>query len=251
MLTVPDPDPASLRLIPVAKDARRFSRRRHSHPWAHLIYATRGVVSVTTEAGTWVAPPNRAIWVPSGVEHATRSHGPVRFRSFIAESGTKVGLPAACCVMEMSDLARALIVRLDTTLSPPRPENFTERAARLLLDELGVLPTEPLSLRMPHNPQLARFCVSLRVEPSRMIAIEKIAGRLGMSRSTFMRHFRHETGMTFGRWCQQARLLKSLTLLAKGESILNVALDCGYQSPSAFAAVFRRTFGKAPSAYFD
>jgi len=250
MQTAPDPEPRSPRLIPIAKEARRFSRGRHSHPWAHLIYAMRGVVSVGTEAGTWVAPPNRAIWVPAGVKHATRSHGPVRFRSFLVEPGTKVDLPATCCVMEMSGLARALIVRLDTTFSPPRPADFTERAARLLLDELGVLPTEPLNLRMPHNPQLARLCASLRTEPGRVIAIEKIARRLGMSRSTFMRHFRQETGMTFGRWCQQARLLKSLTLLAKGESILNVALDCGYQSPSAFAAVFRRTFGKAPSSYF-
>ncbi|HVY14559.1 MAG TPA: AraC family ligand binding domain-containing protein, partial [Rhodopila sp.] len=161
MQTVPDATPASPRLIPIAKDARAFSRGRHSHPWAHLIYATSGVVSVTTEAGTWVVPPNRAIWVPAGVEHATRSHGPVRFRAFIVESGANVDLPAACCVMEMSELARALILRLDATLFPARPNDFTERAARLLLDELGALPTQPLRLPMPRNPQFAKLCISL------------------------------------------------------------------------------------------
>ncbi|MFK4823082.1 helix-turn-helix domain-containing protein [Ochrobactrum quorumnocens] len=39
-------------------------------------------------------------------------------------------------------------------------------------------------------------------------------------------------------------------MLAEGQSILNVALACGYDSPSAFSAMFRRSLGRSPSEYF-
>ena len=71
-----------------------------------------------------------------------------------------------------------------------------------------------------------------------------------MSRASFMRLFQRETGMSFLRWRQQARLLLALALLAEGQSILSVALACGYDSPSAFSAMFRRVLGKSPSEYF-
>ncbi|MEC9455075.1 MAG: helix-turn-helix domain-containing protein, partial [Pseudomonadota bacterium] len=35
------------------------------------------------------------------------------------------------------------------------------------------------------------------------------------------------------------------------ESVLEIALNLGYESPSAFAAMFRRALGVAPSAYFS
>jgi len=37
--------------------------------------------------------------------------------------------------------------------------------------------------------------------------------------------------------------------LAEGRSITSVALDVGYESPSAFTATFHRAFGQPPSAY--
>ena len=37
--------------------------------------------------------------------------------------------------------------------------------------------------------------------------------------------------------------------LARGERVLDVALDLGYESPSAFAAMFRKALGEPPSAF--
>jgi AraC-like DNA-binding protein len=58
-----------------------------------------------------------------------------------------------------------------------------------------------------------------------------------------------DTGMTFGKWRQQARLLTALQRLALGRSVLEVALDVGYNTPSAFSAMFRRQFGVSPSEW--
>ncbi|MNG06245.1 Regulatory protein SoxS [compost metagenome] len=56
--------------------------------------------------------------------------------------------------------------------------------------------------------------------------------------------------MSFIQWLRRMRLLASLDSLAAGHPILDVALDLGYDSPSAFSAMFRRTLGVSPSAYF-
>ena len=56
--------------------------------------------------------------------------------------------------------------------------------------------------------------------------------------------------MTFGKWRQQLRLLQAMRLLAAGRPVTAVALDVGYDSPSAFIAMFKRTLGTTPHRYF-
>ena len=60
------------------------------------------------------------------------------------------------------------------------------------------------------------------------------------STRTLYRRFLRETGITFARWKQQARLLESIRRLAEGAPVTTVALDLGYESPSAFSTMFRR-----------
>ncbi|MEC7536809.1 MAG: helix-turn-helix domain-containing protein, partial [Pseudomonadota bacterium] len=50
-------------------------------------------------------------------------------------------------------------------------------------------------------------------------------------------------------WRQQLRLQKALELLAEGRPVTSVAIDLGYESPSAFIAMFRRTLGAPPTQY--
>jgi AraC-like DNA-binding protein len=57
--------------------------------------------------------------------------------------------------------------------------------------------------------------------------------------------------MSFGAWRQQARLIEALARLGAGEPVTTVAFDLGYESPSAFTAMFRRSLGVTPSRYFD
>ena len=59
-----------------------------------------------------------------------------------------------------------------------------------------------------------------------------------------------ETGLTFAAWRQQARLLAATAMLGAGEPITRIALDLGYESPSAFTAMFKRALGAPPSHYF-
>ncbi|WP_405045078.1 helix-turn-helix domain-containing protein [Paraburkholderia sp.] len=60
-----------------------------------------------------------------------------------------------------------------------------------------------------------------------------------------------ETGaLSARRWRQHVRCFLALERLASGEKIVAVAFDHGYTSQSAFAAMFKRHFGRAPSAFY-
>jgi AraC-like DNA-binding protein len=55
--------------------------------------------------------------------------------------------------------------------------------------------------------------------------------------------------MSFTEWRQQACLLTALPRLAGGEPVTAIALDLGYDSPAAFATMFKRLSGIPPSRY--
>ena len=70
-----------------------------------------------------------------------------------------------------------------------------------------------------------------------------------MSRRSFTRAFRRETGLSFVAWRQQACVLAAVPRLAAGEAVTSIALDMGYDNPAAFTTMFRRTLGTSPRAY--
>ncbi len=114
------PVPLALGVTALAQDDASFAAPLHRHRDAQLIYARSGVVSVTTENGNWIVPPNRAVWVPPMVGHATRSHGPVQFRTIFIHPDAASSLPSSCGVVEVSPLLRELILRLVELQDPRR-----------------------------------------------------------------------------------------------------------------------------------
>lgn len=119
----------------------------------------------------------------------------------------------------------------------------------LLLDEIRQMPNAPYHVGMPSDPRLTRVCKAILAKPSDGRDIDTWATLVGMSRRTFTRIFKQELGMGFALWRQQVRLMEAVSLLAAGRSITSVAFDVGYESPSAFTAMFHRTFGEPPSVY--
>ncbi len=102
---------------------------------------------------------------------------------------------------------------------------------------------------MPGDPRLLRVCKAILAEPATQADVDDWAKLAGMGRRTFTRAFKRETGMGLAVWRQQVRLMEALSLIGSGQPVTTVAFDVGYDSPSAFSAMFRRAFGVPPSAY--
>jgi AraC-like DNA-binding protein len=158
-------------------------------------------------------------------------------------------LPAGCQVLSVSPLLRELILHAVALGGLHRRVPAQARLIGVLLDQLRVLPAPALTLPQPRDPRAVKVAGALRANPGDPRPLAVLVGR-GASLRTLERRFRVETGMTLGRWRQQLRLVEALRLLAVGAPVTSVALDVGYDSPSAFVSVFRRTFGTTPGRYF-
>jgi len=220
----------------------------HVHERAQLIFALQGTMTVRAAGGLWILPASHALWVPGGVVHEIRMNGPVEMRTLYIHPRHARRVRRACEVLFVSPLLRELIVRA-MELRPDYDERGMDgRLMRLILDEIASLPAQPLGLRMPRDARLLRLCERFLGDLSTTDPIARLAAAVGLSERTVVRLFPKETGLSFARWQDQARLLKAFELFDAGQSVTRVALELGYSSPSAFAKMFRRIIGKPPSA---
>lgn len=229
----------------------------HSHPRYQLVYGAQGVMTVDTRAAndsakpgeTWVVPPQRAVWLPPQVEHRILANGQVKFRTLYVAPEAARNMPQRCVAVAITPLLRELILRATELPVEYDEAGSAGRVMQLILDELASLVGLPYNLPMPASNVLARICRALIDHPNDRVTIEELGARHGTTTRTLARSFRRETGMSFSEWRRRARLLRALAWIAEGRPILAVALDLGYDSPSAFSAMFKREFGLPPSQY--
>jgi AraC-like DNA-binding protein len=222
----------------------------HRHRRAQLVYAPEGVMTVTTERGMWVVPPQRAVWVPALTTHQIRATGRLSMRSLFIQPGAAAELPTECCVVAVPPLLRELILYAVTRPRLYEPGSPDERIMAVILDQIRSLAVTPLHLRMPGDQRLQAIATAMTANPEDARTLDDWARTVGASSRTLARLFLAETGMSFRHWRQQVRLLEALRRLACREPVTTVALDLGYDSPSAFIAMFKRALGTTPGQYF-
>jgi AraC-like DNA-binding protein len=222
----------------------------HTHTWSQLIYAHEGVITVRTARGSWVVPPERAVWVPAGMTHSIEMSGQVSMRSlYFAPRFARARLPTICSVVSISPLMRELILHVATGAPLDRSLPVHAHLIAVILDQISALDEVPLQLSVPRDVQAAKAAEILRDDPGQTLSLDRLARATGASKRTLERRFRSETGMGLGRWRQQLRLLHALRLLAEGQSVTTVALEVGYQSTSAFISMFKKATGSTPFRY--
>lgn len=222
---------------------------RHAHDWGQLLYASEGVMFVETTFGSWVVPPQRAVWVPPHVEHRVTMCGSVAMRTLYFAERLRPRLDATC-VVDVTPLLRELVLHAVRLGKLDLRIDHEARLAGLLVDLLRVVGTVALELPMPRDERAVRVAHALRRDPRGPSGLQALARTAGASARTVERLFVADTGMTFARWRQQARLLHALRLLAEQTPVATVASAVGYESASAFIAMFKGALGTTPSRFF-
>lgn len=243
-----DPDGFPVRGLAVTyRHGHRLDR--HTHPWAQLVYAASGVMRVTTPAATWIVPSTRAIWVPGGTSHQIDMRGTVAMRTlYLAPSDDDPRL-AECRAIEVAPLLRELILHIVRIGMLDGEDPAHSRLEGLLTDLLAEGETVPLVLPMPADPRAQAIAERLVADPGAQVSLESIAADSGASLRTQQRLFQAETGLSLEAWRTRARMQHAVARLSDGASVTETALDCGYDSASAFITAFRRQFGRTPGRY--
>ena len=95
---------------------------------------------------------------------------------------------------------------------------------------------------------VARAIGHIRDDLRSPIAVPDLARRVGMSTSSFHKHFKTITSTTPLQYQKELRLLEARRLLrTNGASVTTAAFDVGYESPSQFSREYARKFGVPPS----
>ena len=222
----------------------------HSHERAQLLYATAGVMRVTTAAAGFVVPPGRALWVPAGLPHVVSMRDGVAMRALFVRADAAANGPAATAVIAVSPLLRELILAACAEPLEWNPAGRAGYVAALILDEIASARPLPLGVPAPRDPRLLRLAAALQADPAKPLTLEGGAADCGASPRTLTRLFRRETGMSFGRWRQMLRLSEAAALLAQGIPSARAAAMVGYASVPAFGSAFRTAFGQTPGAAF-
>ena len=224
----------------------------HSHAWGQLLFLTEGLVEARAEnASSWIVPPQRAVWLPSFIEHEIKVIHSVKMRNVYIAPEAAQNLPTTCQVMNVSSLLRELIIAL-AGLAPLYDENGPDgRLVKVFLDQLHLSEAAPLHLPMPSSKALRIIAATIVDKPEFHYSMHYWQHKLGLSSRTLARRFIEETAMTYGQWRQQAKLLNALQRIAQGDAVANIAQDLGYQSQSAFISMFKKALGKTPGKYFE
>lgn len=221
----------------------------HTHDWHQLVYATEGVMRVDTPSASWVVPPDRAVWIPAGFEHSIQMTGTVRMQTLYLRPDLIGGLRQSCSVIQVSPLLRALVLEVlqRGMLVDTVPEQ--QRLAAVLVDQILDTREVPAQIKLPADKRARAVAIKAQSDLSRVMRLEELAGGCGASVRTIERFFLMETGLTFGRWLQRVRALHAVGRLADGSSVADAGLAVGYDSTSAFIAMFKRVLGKTPGSY--
>lgn len=233
----------------IASDELDMDSHWHFHDMHQLVHAFEQSIVVESERGRHLVPPQLVAWIPAGTLH--------RLSMRRVRSGS-IFFPAdKICVQD--DRIRTIVVTplmremlreaMRWRLEDPATElgeHFFEAMAGLCeewiqSETLLFLPTVEDRIT-----QRALDYTTSHLEAS----LDEVCTHAGLSARTLGRRLKRTTGLTWEAYQQRSRLLRAAALLgSKTLPIGQIAMECGFESPSAFAKSFRTLLGETPRDY--
>ena len=213
----------------------------HVHVRVQFLYATSGLMRAQTRLGSWVVPTGHGLVIPDGIAHEVQMFGRVTLQSvYVAPDRLGEDARANCRVIRVSQLLAASIDRFATRPLEYGASDIAHHLAELIILEITDTPESPLALPFPRSAALAALCEEMLGDPALARSIDQWAHEVGMSRRSFTRVFRRETGLSFDAWRQRLRYQAAAQQLAKGVNVKKVAASVGYGSAATLQSMMRR-----------
>lgn len=253
-MTIIDVDQAVAPAFGLADDLAPFQSEWHAHTRHQILYSVRGALQLQVEDGSWLLPPHRAAFLRGNTAHRVVAERPIALRT-VYVAPTLLPPPAwDCRVFTVTPLLRELLLYA-TRFGHDSPANdplllLYFRTLSLLTLEWAERGRLPYRLPAPQSEPLQRATLHIRRHLGSPLSVSDIARRAAMSERTLRRHFLAELGMTPHAYLHSARMLAALDQLADTEvPITTVALEVGFQTPSAFSHAFLDFTGETPRDY--
>jgi AraC-like DNA-binding protein len=243
----------------VTTHARNYPRgtrlATHTHHRGQLLFSARGLMLVSTPKGRWLVPPRQAVWLPPDVEHAIDALADLHMRTLyidpamLAAHGMTERL-ARELVIVVEPLLRELILAMFDRVSGSPPVALL---TPVLLWKLVHAESAQTFVPMPTDPRMRRIAELALVDLQGTRQLEDLADAAGVSPRTVSRLFPQETGLTFKRWRQRARIMAAIEVIGGGGAsmIKRTAIRLGYHSVAAFSVAFHDVMGTTPTEFIE
>ncbi len=219
----------------------------------YLLYAAKGTMRLQAAGRSWTLPPARAALIAADAPITLSIATTITCCSALFSPGVYDAPPAPLRVLDMSPLARELVLacrEYGPEISALPPDG------RQLFDTLYMLATRaakaPNDMWMPVGQsdavQLALQMTETQIaEP---LNFGDIAEAVGLTERTLARRFQDELGMPWRDCQRRLRIIRAVEALADpGRQITQIAMDVGYNASSAFNAAFLDFTGQTPTAF--
>ncbi|MBK8202456.1 MAG: helix-turn-helix domain-containing protein [Bdellovibrionales bacterium] len=221
------------------------------HQSGILAHIESGQISIRSESGSLILASGDVIFVPPNCPHLKQQLG-------VETYGWCINLPASICRKLQTEIillqSTEVLLAVGRRISEYERSNSHSKQKNLLA---SVLVEEVKNARaalggkipVPISDSLRRVAEQLTSTPSDMQSINFWAKSAGMSRRTFTRAFKNETGLSFSTWRRRIKISAAIRDLENGRSVADIAFYLGYQNPSTFNALFKKQFGMSPSEF--
>ncbi len=236
--------------IPFAFPTSKKKLDWRQRPFGILVWIETGLLRISSLQKSFVASTGEIYFVPPNLSHAEEVLAEASKGIYVClpKEGIEF-LPQDICRIQREDLLLSLMKRIASwgAVDIETQTKAQNRLSEVLLDELREAKiTQSWTVQLPRQAALAQVANAILKDPSDMKPIDHWAKVAAMSRRSFTEKFYEETGLTFSQWRQNVKLQASLKCLSEGKTVSQVALNLGYQSPSAFIVMFRKQFGVTP-----
>jgi len=237
-------------VVPLTEEFKPMTQiSRHSHPWSQLAYSCSGVMHIETDDGTFVIPPEQALWIPPEMPHQHYCKNKVSYRSLHIDPLLSEVLGNKVRPLTVDSLLKSLILEISNWPKDYEETAQTQRFILVLLDRLAMAQSNELFMPTIKDKRLFPIIETLNQDPANKLTIEQWSLKVGASSRTLNRLFNQNYGMGFSRWKQKLRILKSLELLNSNRLQVDIAYELGYESTSAFITAFKKQLGCSPKKY--
>ena len=122
---------------------------------------------VKTRSTSYVIPPQRAVWMPAGIEHSIEARSIVKMRTLYFDPVVTSGLPSEVCILQITSLLRELIIEAACSELDYEAHSPMARIMAVILDQIRVQPAlSSLALPVPTEPRLLHIVQALIDNPA-------------------------------------------------------------------------------------
>jgi AraC-like DNA-binding protein len=198
----------------------------HSNLVPCIIFGRGRAISI--EAPTGVVTGD-AILVDANWQHVVNFHGSTVDVIYLEKQASRAAGFGARAV------SRDVIGILEAEI-----EGWSTDGSSALFDVLG-------GVACVRDTAISKIEMRIVADPMTRLSEAEASRLVGLERTTMLRRFKHETGMTFRAYKRWAALKHASRLFLSGAQLGHSGLDSGFADAAHFSRQFRATFGLSPT----